>query len=173
MDMARRLRALSGNAGEYPEGFGTDKHPLDEVADTEKDSDKYEELYLAFARLLRTEDKPSLGQLAMTCHNRKTGNDVDYARAFFPVFGLTWKSHLTREEGMDLIYNEQRYNAKRLVLMNGSPRSSFRPGWAPSYLTGLDGRPIGPDDPLGDIEWEKRGLKRSWYTYKVCKSCHC
>jgi len=71
---------------------------------------------------------------------------------------------------MELVYNEQRYYAKRLVIMNGSPRSSFRPGWAPSYLTGLGGRPIGPEDPLGDIEWQVRGLKRNWYTYKVCKS---
>ena len=76
---------------------------------------------------------------------------------------------MTREEAMELIYfhDEQSQHSKRLLLMPGSPRSPLRPGWAPSYLTGLRGRPIGPEDPLGDIKWEKRGLKRNWYTYKV------
>jgi hypothetical protein len=174
LDISRKLRALSGLDGHLPEIFGTDRDNLDEVAHVEKSSDKYEELYLTFARLLLADGKkPSLAQLAMACHDRKTGNDIDYARAFFPILGLTWKTNLTREEGMELIYNAQKYYAKRLILMNGSPRSSFRPGWAPSYLTGLDGRPIGPDDPLGDVEWEKRGLRRNWYTYKVREILYC
>jgi len=171
LGMSRRLRTLSGLDGHLPEIFGTCDDSLQEVPSVEKNSDKYEELYVTFARLLLADGKkPSLTQIAMSCHSRKTGNDIDYARAFFPVLGLIWKSNLTREEGMELVYNEQRYYAKRLVIMNGSPRSSFRPGWAPSYLTGLGGRPIGPEDPLGDIEWQVRGLKRNWYTYKVCKS---
>ena len=55
--------------------------------------------------------------------------------------------------------------------MQGSPRSSFRPGWAPSYLTGLRGPILSPDDPLGDIDWVKRGLERKWYTYKIINHC--
>jgi hypothetical protein len=168
VDMTRRLRALSGNGSHLPEIFGTLPSSLDTVISAERNPAKYEELYLTLARLLGTDGKkPSLAQIAMSCSSRKTGNDIDYARAFFPVLGLTWRTSLTREEGMELIYGEQKYYAKSLLLMHGSPRSSFRPGWAPSYLTGLVGRPLGPDHPLGDIEWGKRGLKRSWYTYKV------
>lgn len=168
VDMARRLRALSANDGHLPAIFGSTTSSMDRVRETEKDQAKYEELYLTMVRHLGVDGKkPSLAQLAMVCSNRRTGNDVDYARAFFPVLGLTWMSHYTREEGMRLIYEEQKYYAKRLLLMHQSPRTLIRPGWAPSYLTGLTGRPIGPDHPLGDIEWEKRGLRRKWFTYKV------
>ena len=173
LDMTRRLRALSGNESGQSKIFGTQRTALDAVAVTERSPAKYEELYLKLVRLVSAEGmKPSLAQIAMSCKDRKTGNDIDYARAFFPVLGLIWKSSLTREEGMELIYNGQRDSAKRLLLMHGSPRSSVRPGWAPSYLTGLSGRPIGPDHPLGDIERDVRGLKRTWYTYKVCTKFH-
>jgi len=167
-DMVRRLRAFSGLDKDLPEIFGSSDSPLDQVSEGEKSSDKYKELYLTFGRLLLSDGKrPSLTQLAFSCRNRKTGNDIDYARAFFPVLRLVWHSRLTREEGMELIYNEQKWYAKHLLLMPGSPRSSYRPGWAPSYLTRLEGRPIRLDDPLGDIEWEIRGLKKNWYSYKV------
>ena len=77
------------------------------------------------------EKKPSLGQIVMSCQDRKTGSDIDYyPRAFFPVLGLTWKINLTQEEGMELIYNEQKYHTKRLLLMHGFPRSLVSPSWA-------------------------------------------
>lgn len=180
LTMAARLRSLSGLDDELPQMYASIPHKdLMAVQSTYKNPAKYQELYLQLARVLGIDGKkPSLTQLAMACQDRRTGNDIDYARAFFPVLALTWNSTLSREEGMEVIYNEQRYFAKRLLLMHGVPRSSVRLGWAPSYLTGLVGRPLGPEEPLGDIEWERRGLKRDWFTYKAspqsnggCKKC--
>lgn len=169
LSMAARLRSLSGLDDELPEMYASmSRSDLMAVHSVHKNPSKYQELYLQIARVLGIDGKkPSLAQLAMACQDRRTGNDVDYARAFFPVLGLTWNSTMSREEGMEVIYDEQRYYAKRLLLMHGAPRSSVRPGWAPSYLTGLVGRPLGPEERLGDIEWERRGLKRDWFTYKV------
>lgn len=167
--MSARLRSLSGLDDECSNIYASmSSSSLKAVYSAKKDEAKYKELYLILARLLGVEgERPALDQIAMACTDRLTGNDIDYARAFFPVLGLTWKSSLSREEGMELIYNSQIDFAKGLVLMHGSPKSEFRPGWAPSYLTGLKGRPLGPEEPLGEIGWEQRGLKRSWYTYKV------
>ena len=168
IDVVRVLRTLSGNEGHLPDILGIEAPVLAHPTRLVVDAQQHEELYLTFARLLlKGGQKPSLAALALACYQRNTGNDIDYARAFFPVLGLMWKVNLTREEGMKIIYDSQRWYAKRLILMHGSPRTSFAPGWAPSYLTGLMGRPIGPEDTLGDIEWEKRGLRRNWYTYTV------
>ncbi|GAM38990.1 hypothetical protein TCE0_034r10167 [Talaromyces pinophilus] len=169
LTMTARLRSLSGLDDELPEMYASmSPDNLMAIHSVHKDPAKYQELYLQLARVLGTDGKmPSLAQLAMACQDRRTGNDIDYARAFFPILGLRWNSTLSREEGMEMIFNEQRYSAKRLLLMHGVPRSSVRPGWAPSYLTGLVGRPLGPEEPLGDIEWEQRGLKRKWFTYKA------
>lgn len=167
VDVVRLLGHLSGNEGHLPEILGAEAL-LADPSSPALNPQQYEEIYLTFARLtFKGGKKPSLTTLALACYQRNTGNDIDYARAFFPVLGLTWNASLTREEGMKIIYDSQRYYAKRLILMHGSPRTSFTPGWAPSYLTGLMGGPIEPEDTLGDIEWEKRGLRRSWYTYKV------
>ena len=127
-------------------------------------------MYLRLIRLLRDHDegkKPSLTSLVLSCYGRRTGNDIDYVRAFFPLLGLEWKIQNTREQGMRQIYDPQAYYSKRLVLMHGSPRSLVRPCWAPSYLTGLTGPFLSPDDPLGDPEWIKRGIWRKWHTYKI------
>ena len=169
--MVRMLRTLSANTGHLSDILGDDSDDLSESCYSDINPAKYEEIYLAFGRLLTGDGNcPSLAALALSCYLRKAGHDLDYARAFFPTLNLTWTMTMTREEGMKLIYDSQRWYAKRLILMHGSPRSSFIPGWAPSYLTGLEGKPIGPEDDLGDIEWEKRGLKRMWYVYKVTKS---
>lgn len=170
--MVRRLCALAGQDSDLSELFGDQTSQSDAVDLGTRNTGKYKQLYLNFVRVLGFDGKkPSVTQIALSCQTRKTGCDIDYARAFFPMLGLTWKASLSREEGMELIYKEQDYFAKRLVLMHGSPRSTFRPGWAPSYLNGLMGGPIQTDHHLGDIEWAKRGLKRDWYAYKVCHWC--
>ena len=169
LDMVQALRLLSGNQEHLKEVLGNiNFKEFEGKIPTDVDSGKFENMYLSFVRLVPVKGKhPSLTALALSCHGRKTSNDIDYARAFFPVLGLTWKTQYSLEEGMHEIYDSQRWYAKRLLLMHGSPRSSYRPGWAPSYLTGLQGQILSPDDPLGEIEWEKRGLRRKWYTYKV------
>ena len=106
----------------------------------------------------------SLPDIAMACYGRRTGNDIDYARALFPILGLTWRVNMTREEGMQEIFDSQRHHASRLIMMHGSPRSSFLPGWAPSYMIDLEGV-VGEPMP-----WTPRGVKGAWFTYKVKES---
>ena len=167
-DILLALRYLSGNQEDLEDFIGPHNPLILQTVHEAPDASKFEPMYLRLIRLFLIEgQKPSLTSLMLSCYGRQTGNDIDYARAFFPLLGLEWKVQNSREEGMNQIYDSQRYYSKRLVLMHGSPRSSFRPGWAPSYLTGLTGPILSPDDPLGDPEWTKRGLARSWYTYKI------
>ncbi|MCJ1386837.1 hypothetical protein MMC17_009965 [Xylographa soralifera] len=162
------LRYLSGNQENNESVIGPHSPSVLHTVHETVNAPKFEQMYLRLIRLVYIEgQKPTLTSLALTCYGRRTGNDIDYARAFFPLLGLEWKVQNSREQGMDQIYKSQMYNAKRLVLMHGSSRCSFRPGWAPSYLTGLIGPILSPDDPLGDIEYTKRGLARRWYTYKI------
>lgn len=92
---------------------------------------------------------------------RDAGQDIDYARALFPVLGLTWSAKFNREQGMSAIFELFRRDAWNLVLTFGAPRLAEGPGWAPSYLNGLDceGGPI--------QQWTPRGLQAEWYTYKI------
>lgn len=167
-DIIRTFRYLSGNQEDQEDILGPHDPSILQTVHDAVDASKFEQMYLRLARLVFVEgQKPSLTSLALSCSGRRTGNDIDYARAFFPLLGLEWKVQNSREEGMKQIYDSQAYYSKRMVLMHGSPRSSFRPGWAPSYLTGLMGPILSPDDPLGDIDWIKRGLARRWYTYKI------
>ena len=159
------LRYLSGNQEDHEDIIGPHNPSILQTIHEAVDVSKFERMYLTLIRLVWK--KPSLTSLVLTCYGRRTGNDIDYARAFFPLLGLEWKVQYSREDGMNQIYNSQLHYSKRLVLMYGSPRSSFRPGWAPSYLTGLTGPILSPDDPLGDIEYTGRGLVRRWYTYKI------
>ena len=167
-DIILALRYLSGNQEDQEDIFGPHNPSILQTVHEAVDASKFEEMYLRLARLVFVEgQKPSLTSLALSCFGRRTGNDIDYARAFFPLLGLEWKVQNSREEGMKQIYDSQLYYSKRMVLMHGSPRSSFRPGWAPSYLTGLRGPLLSPDNPLGDIDWTRRGLAMRWYTYKI------
>ena len=138
-------------------GFGKE-------ADSDMDPShrKYHKLFKTF-RLLEHDELIgiSLCDVAMSCQSRKTGNDIDYARAFFPILGLTWKTGMTKEEGMRDIYDCQRRHAKRLVLMHGSPRTTYWPAWAPAHLVGLEG------EIVDGGEWKHRGLKGSWYTCRI------
>lgn len=138
-------------------GFGKE-----EDSSTDPNHQKYHKLFKTF-RLLEHDEAVgiSLCDVAMSCQTRKTGNDIDYARAFFPILGLTWKTGMTKEEGMKEIYNCQRQHAKRLILMHGSSRTSYWPGWAPAHLVGLEG------EIVDGGEWKHRGLQGSWYTCRI------
>ena len=123
---------------------------------------KYYDLFMAIAVLSRDDEVGiSLADIAMASTTRKTGNDIDYARAYFPALRLKWRSRMSREEAMQVIYESMRESATRLVLLHGSPRNSFFPGWAPSYLRGLEGPVLEP------IPYESRGIRRTWHTMKV------
>lgn len=167
-EIVRALCYLSENQQEHEQIVGPlDSHLLQMIKD-DVSVPLFDDMFLRLVRISRAaRGAPSLTQLALSCYERQTGNDIDYARAFFPLLGLEWKVQNSREEGMKQIYESQMYYSMRLVLMHGSPRCTFRPGWAPSYLTGLTGPILSPNDPLGDIRCTKRGLDRKWYTHKI------
>lgn len=105
----------------------------------------------------------SLTDIAYGCTSRKSGHDVDYARAFFPVLGLKWEFGMTREQGMEMIYRSQKHHATRLAAFYGAPRLSMQPAWAPAYLTGLEGQIRAP------MDWAERGVEGDWFVLKICK----
>ena len=130
----------------------------------EQDRSRYHALHLFYAILAKNDAVGlSLTDIAYACASRKSGHDVDYARAFFPVLGLKWEFGMTREEGMQKIYRSQKHHATRLAAFYGAPRLSIRPGWAPSYLTGLEGQIRDP------MVWAERGIQGDWVVFKICK----
>jgi hypothetical protein len=91
LDMVQALRLLSGNQEHRKELLGNiNFEDVEGKIPKDVDSGKSENMYLRFARLMPLQGKhPSLTAMALSCHERRTSNDVDYARAFFPVLGLT------------------------------------------------------------------------------------
>ncbi len=146
-----RVQAAVGPSPHYQRGFPT------RMADK-----KFYNLWMTVARLPRQDDVGiSFPDIALSSQGRRTGNDIDYARAYFPALTLTWKTGLSREEAMKMVYESQREHATRLVLQHESPRAVIFPGWAPSYSKGLEGPVLAP------IPYESRGIRRSWYTTEV------
>lgn len=45
----------------------------------------------------------------------------------------------------------------QIAAFAGSPRMKLQPGWAPSYLTGLEG--VGGNE----LRWESRGIRGEWH----------
>ena len=108
-------------------------------AAAEKDSRRYHQLWLAFA-IMGRDDKVNIcvRDIAFACQRRRSGIDVDYARAFFPTFRLEWQNGMTREQGMQKIYRSQMEDTTRIIFSFGHPRLKIRPAWAPSYMNGLE-----------------------------------
>ncbi|KAH8821442.1 ankyrin repeat-containing domain protein [Xylogone sp. PMI_703] len=126
------------------------------------DRQRFRSLYTFFAVLGKNDEVGlSLTDIAVGCASRKSGMDVDYARAFFPVLGLKWEFGMTREQGMQMIYRAQKRHATRMAAFFGAPRLSIRPAWAPSYLTGLEGV------VRGALEWSARGIRGDWFVLKI------
>ena len=121
----------------------------------------YWALWRSHAVLLRDDDVCiRLGDIVKACQSRSTTNDVDYARAFFPLLDLTWEHGLTCEQGMQIIYQSRTEDASRLAPYFGAPLIKADlggPCWLPSRLTGLEGRHRAP------MSWEKRGVRGDWF----------
>ncbi|KKY27450.1 putative ankyrin repeat protein [Phaeomoniella chlamydospora] len=126
---------------------------------------KFRELKIKMAQISSSTGVNVL-DIAGACIRRQTGNDIDYARALFPVLGLSWRPYLTREEAMHRIYESQPEMATQLIMAHGVPRNSFRPGWMPSYLFGIDG-PIGDRLPI-----TRCGVQGSWFSYQIKENKH-
>ena len=122
----------------------------------------YHHLWLRIASMMKDEERGiSIPDIVMSCVTRKSGQDVDYARAFFPVLGLKWEFGMTREEGMQQIYTSYTRHASRVACFYGAPRMSVKPAWAPSSFSGLEGYVTEP------MQWENRGIRGDWYTVRV------
>lgn len=128
------------------------------------DEERYRKLYLWLAIMAKSDaHRLTIRDLVTACGQRKSGTDIDYARAFFPVLGLKWTNGMTREQGMQMIYRSLPQDAVAIAVFAGSPRMKINPGWAPSYLTNLEG--IGSEH----LKWEERGIRGEWYVLKIKK----
>lgn len=130
----------------------------------DKDYDRFHELWLRLAIMEKNENTSlSIPDIVMASSTRKSGQDIDYARAFFPVLGLKWEYGMTREQGMQKIYKSDKRHATRIACYYGAPRMSIEPCWAPTYFHGLEGYVTEP------MEWEGRGIRGEWYAVNVTK----
>ncbi|KAE8449006.1 hypothetical protein EG329_008594 [Mollisiaceae sp. DMI_Dod_QoI] len=128
------------------------------------DEARYDKLYLWLAIMAKSDQhRLTIRDLVTACAQRKSGVDIDYARAFFPVLDLTWTNGMTREQGMQMIYRSVSKDSVAIAAFAGSPRMKLNPGWAPSYLTNLEG--IGSEH----LHWEQRGIRGEWYILKINK----
>ena len=131
-------------------------------AAAEKDPRRYHQLWVAFA-ILGRDDKVNIcvRDIAYACQRRRSGLDVDYARAFFPIFGLEWQNGMTRELGMQEIYHSQMKDTTRIIFSFGHPRLKIRPAWAPSYINGLEMVITSP------MAVEERGIRGDMFVAQI------
>ena len=123
---------------------------------------QYHYLWLLLATMRKSDAIGiSIPDIIISCGTRKSGEDIDYARAFFPVLGLKWEFGMTREEGMQKIYLSNTLHASRVACFYGAPRLRTKPAWAPSFFNGLEGVVTKP------MQWEKRGIRGEWYVVTV------
>jgi len=130
----------------------------------DQDYKRYHWLWLRLGIMMRDEARGlSIPDIVMACGTRSSGQDIDYARAFFPVLGLKWEYGMTREQGMQKIYTSFKRHASRVACFYGAPRMSIWPRWAPSYFHDLEGY------VTESMEWEDRGIRGEWYAVKIAK----
>ncbi|KAI4137325.1 MAG: hypothetical protein L6R39_007353 [Caloplaca ligustica] len=133
---------------------------LKNLADAQ--SNRYHSMYLRLAILEKNEARGlSIPDIVMACSTRRSGQDIDYARAFFVVLGLKWEYGMTREEGMQMIYRSQKRHAPRIACFYGAPRMKINLAWAPSYIHGLEGM------VTDSLEWDDRGIRGEWYSVRI------
>ncbi|KAK3172255.1 hypothetical protein OEA41_005575 [Lepraria neglecta] len=128
----------------------------------EKDSKRCHGLWLAFA-IMGRDDKVNIciRGVSSACQRRRSGIDVDYARAFFPTFGLEWQNGMTREQGMQKIYYSQLEDTTRMIFSFGQPHLKIRPAWAPSSMNALEGMVTPP------MLVQERGIRGDLFMAKI------
>ena len=126
--------------------------------------ERYHQLWLHIACMMKDDARGiTIPDLVMSCGTRKSGQDVDYARAFFPVLGLKWEYGMTREEGMQKIYTTFTHHSSRVACFYGAPRMRTMPAWAPSAFNNLEGYVTDP------MKWEQRGIRGDWFALRIEK----
>ena len=125
---------------------------------------RYHKLWLHITSMMRDDARGiTIPDIVMSCGTRRSGKDVDYARAFFPVLGLKWEYGMTREEGMQKIYTTFTRHSSRVACFYGAPRMSTMPAWAPCAFNNLQGYVTEP------MKWEQRGLRGDWFAVRIEK----
>ena len=128
-----------------------------------QDGGKILQLYESLKRDLNPDSssRTSILDIALSSAKRSTSCDIDYCRGFYPCLGLKWNKRFSRDRGMQYIMESREEEAPSLLGLHGSPLLIEGYAWAPAYLCGLRGT------PLSNISWERNGLRREWYTYRV------
>ncbi|RDW72410.1 uncharacterized protein DSM5745_07582 [Aspergillus mulundensis] len=136
---------------------------LETLANGDRDN-RYYQLYRTFARLQPVYGLGiNLADIALSCSNRSTGNDVDYARGFYALLGLKWESGWSYEDGIRHIYEARPQEAAMIASMHG-PRGLPRPlTWAPRYLAHLQGEAFKPYL----MKCQSGGLVGEWHAASV------
>ncbi|KAL4901506.1 hypothetical protein BDW74DRAFT_181796 [Aspergillus multicolor] len=125
---------------------------------------RYYQLHRTFARLQPIYGLGvNLADIALSCTNRSTGNEVDYARGFYALLGLKWVSGWTYEDGIRHIYETRPQEVTMIASMHG-PRGLPRPlSWAPRYLAHLQGEAF----KAYLMECQPEGLVGEWHAVSV------
>ncbi|KAL3470046.1 hypothetical protein BJX99DRAFT_264586 [Aspergillus californicus] len=132
-----------------------------------EDNKRWYELHRTFARLQPVYGPGiNLADIALSCTNRTTGNDVDYARGFYALLGLTWQAGWTYEDGIKHIYNSRPQEVAMIAPMHGVRGLSSPFTWAPKYLAHLQGKSLKPYYFQCD---RSRGLIGNWHSASVQK----
>ncbi|KAI9758892.1 MAG: hypothetical protein M1840_003740 [Geoglossum simile] len=146
----------------------TATHVVDfsEMVETLKQQEKvdfwrWNQLYLTFRRLLHTDQGISLPDIALSCQNRNTCNEIDYARGFFALLGLKWQTGWSYDDGILEILRSQPRHAGRIANMHGIRGLPSPYSWAPKYLARLEGK------ISDDYHCQPFGLLGYWYTVPV------
>ncbi|KAL4739060.1 hypothetical protein BDV11DRAFT_215528 [Aspergillus similis] len=131
-----------------------------------QDNNRLYELHRTFARLQSVYAPGiNLADIALSCTNRHTENEVDYARGFYALLGLKWQAGWTYEDGIKHIYNSRPQEAAMIASMHG-PRGLSSPfTWAPKYLAQLQGKSWKPYL----FRCESFGLVGNWHSASVLK----
>ena len=124
--------------------------------------ERYYKLWLHIASMMKDDARGiTIPEIVMSCGTRKSGQDVDYARAFFPVLGLKWEYGMMREEGMQKIYTTFTHHSSRVACFYGAPRMHTMPAWAPCTFYNLEGYVTQP------MKWEERGIRGEWFALRI------
>ncbi|KAL4757315.1 uncharacterized protein BDW70DRAFT_113363 [Aspergillus foveolatus] len=131
-----------------------------------QDGHRFHELHRTFARLQSVYGPGiNLADIALSCTNRHTKNEVDYARGFYALLGLKWQASWTYQDGIKHIYNSRPQEAAMIASMHG-PRGLPSPfTWVPKYLAQLQGKSWKPYY----FRCESFGLVGKWHSASVLK----
>lgn len=171
--LARRALLATGSAQGFVD-FAAIRAHLSQLA--ARDASRWEQLHKTFWRLqsvhapvreggTTTELGINLADIALSCTNRRTNNEKDYARGFFALLRLQWDPDWSSyEDGIRHVYERRPREAAMVAAMHG-PRGLASPwSWAPKFLAGLQGKVNLPDEFFCDAA---AGLKGWWHEVPV------